>query len=183
MNLFDRFLLALYSLSLIIVLFAAGLVVAGWTTPLDLVQLLLVHTEQRFILEAVIIVFLLISVRFLYQALLHDRQPVQAVVQDTDLGQVRVSLDAIENMVMRVTSQVAGVSEVRPKVKCLPEGISIFVRVILSPETNIPLTSDEIQVKVGNYVSQVAGISVKSIKILVDGVSSEKNAGMPRRLN
>ena len=182
MNLFDRVLLALYSLGIMITLLFAGLVAAGWTTPVIWLRAALQHTDSLIIIGVIVAVFLIVSIKFFLQALSAEKQPLQAVVQETDMGQVRVSVEAIKNMVNRVTSQIKGVRDVKPKVSAFPEGVSIFLRVSVTPETNIPSASDEIQNKVGAYIEDVAGIKVKAVKILVDSVSSETGQSGSRKL-
>ncbi len=183
MKLFDRFLLALYTLGVMAALFAIGLAVAGWTTPVEMFRISLVHYNERLLVGALVIVFLILSVRFFLWALSGEKRVIQAVVHETGLGHVKISVEAIENLAFRAVNQIRGVREVKPRVVCLPEGIHLFIRVKLSPETNIPQTTDEIQARVSDYVSEVAGISLKSVKILVDGIASETKSGTPRKLN
>ncbi len=183
MNLFDRFLLALYTLGVMVVILIIGLAVAGWTTPVELFRIALIHYNERLIIGAVLVVFLIVSIRFFLWALAGERRIIQGVVQETGLGQVKISVEAIENLVHRAVNQIRGVRQVRPRVVCLPEGINLFIRVTLSPEINIPQTTDEIQAKVSDYISEIAGIRLKSVKILVDGISSETRPGATRKLN
>ncbi len=183
MGLFNRLLLLLYSLSIMTALFILGLAVAGWTTPIKLLQTYLTGYNERIIIGVIIAVLLIISIKFFLQALSVEKKPVQAVVHETELGQIRVSVEAIENLIYRVIKQIGGVADIKPRVTCLPEGINIFLRVVLSPEVNIPETSDEIQNRVRDYISEVAGVKVQSVKILVDSITPEVKSGTPRKLN
>lgn len=182
MTYFDRFLLLLYTLGTMIVLFVIGLAVAGWTTPIYLFQVSLSRYDHRIIIGIITVVFLILSIKFFLQSLTRERRLPQAVVHETGIGQVRVSNEAVENMVSRIVNQVRGVREVSPRVIFLPEGINIFIRVVLLPEINIPQTSDEIQNRVTDYMSEVAGIKIKSVKILVENISGETKPGTPRKL-
>lgn len=182
LSIINRLLLLVYTLSIMAALFVIGLAVAGWTAPVDLFQRYLTLESERLVIGIIIVVYLMLSIKFFLQALAGERLPAQAVVHETGLGQVRITSEAVENLVRRVVNQVRGITEVKPRVVCSPEGINIFVRVTLSPETNIPETSDEIQNKVGSYMAEVAGINIKTIKILVDGISSEGKTGAPRKL-
>lgn len=183
MNITDRFLLALYTLAVMAALFVIGLAAAGWTTPVDLFRVYVGHANGRAVVGVVVILLLIVSGKFLLRALSSEKRPHQAIVQETGLGQVRVSVEAIENMVHRVVNQISGVREVKPRVACLPDGVSVFMRISVSPEINIPQTTDQIQGRVGEYIEEVAGIKVHSVKILVDSVSSEAGAGTTRKLS
>lgn len=183
MKFFDRVLLSLYSLGIILILLLAGLSAAGWTTPVEWLRIALLHTNYRLILGVTALVYFALSVRFLFLALSSAKPPAQAVVQETGMGQVRVSVDALENMVRRVTAQIKGVREVNPRVACMPEGVSVFLHVSMAPETNIPGTSDEIQQKVGAYIEEIAGIKVQAVKILVNSISASEISQGARKLN
>lgn len=182
MNYFNRFLLIIYTLGVMAALFVVGLATAGWTTLIDMLQLSLTRYNDRVIIGSVVAVFLLISVRFFLQALPSGARPTHAVVHETSIGQVKISEEAIANIVSRVVNQVKGVKDVSPRVVFSSEGINIFVRVSLLPETHIPQTTDEIQNKLTNYMSEVAGINIKAVKILVESISSELKSGNPRKL-
>lgn len=182
MNLFERFLLLIYTMGIMAAIAIIGFAAAGWTTMIHILQLSLHNYNQRLVMGTVAVVYLLLSIKFFLQALSTPKRISQAVVHESGIGQVRVSAEAVENMVCRVVKQIRGVREVNPRVNFLPEGIIIFIKVALLPEINIPQTSDEIQSKVTNYMSEVAGINIKSVKILVEGISPESKAGIPRKL-
>ena len=182
MRFLDRFFLLLYTLGIMAALFIIGLAAAGWTGPIDQFQRYLLNDTQRSVVAVVVIVYLVLSIKFFLQSLAAEKQPSQAIVHETGLGQVRVTAEAVENLVKRVVIQVRGVREVKPRVICTPEGINVYIRVTLSPETNIPKTSDEIQNNVTNYMDEVAGINIKSVKILVDGIAADVKTGTPRKL-
>lgn len=183
MNYFNRFLLVIYTLGVMAVMFVLGLAALGWTTPLFLLQAYLEQYNNRVIIGTVVVVFLIISIKFFLHALSREASPSQAVVHETGLGQVKVSEEAICNIVVRVVNQVRGVQEVHPRVVFSSDGsISIFVKVSLLPETHIPQTSDEIQNKLTNYMSEVAGVNIKAVKILVENISTEQKPGNPRKL-
>ncbi len=183
MKFFDRVLLSLYSLGVMAVLLIVVLAAAGWTTPVEWFRVAILHVNDRLVIGVAAAVYLLLSIRFLFLALSTEKRPAQAVVQETAMGQVRVSVDALENMVRRVTAQIKGVRDIKPRVACLPEGISVFLHVTMAPETNIPGTSDEIQQKVGAYIEEIAGIKVQAVKILVKSISESDNSQGTRRLN
>lgn len=182
LNYFNRCLMVIYTLGVMAASIVMGLAAAGWTTPIDMLQVSLNRYNDRMIIGTVAAVFLIVSIRFFLHALSSSTQPTQAIVHETNLGQVKVSEEAVANIVTRVVNQVRGVRDVSPRVVFASEGISIFVRVSLLPETHIPQTTDEIQNKLANYMSEVAGINIKAVKILVESISSELKSGTPRKL-
>lgn len=183
MGFFNRFLMVLYTLGIMAALFVFGLAALGWTAPVDFLQISLLHDRNRLIIGSVIIFFLFISMKFFLQALSGPAVSEQAVVKETEIGQIRVSIDALENMVYRVGNQIKGVREIRPRVACFPEGIKILIKAVLLPDVSVPEVTDEIQSRVKHYISEHVGINVATVKILVEDISPEMSKGMPRKLN
>jgi len=183
LKIFDKVLLAFYSLGVMAALFLIGLVAAGWTAPAQIFRIYMAHLNGRTVVGVIVLIYLATSVRFFLMSLSVERRPAQALVHETGMGQVRVSVEAIENMVRRAAGQIKGVRDIRPRVVCLPEGINIFIRVVLAPETNIPEATDQLQRSVADYVSEIAGVNVQTVKILVDSISSETAPGATRKLN
>lgn len=183
MGWFDRTLLAVFSLSIMALSLVVALMAAtARTSPLDWLSVALVHPNIRIYIGLTALVFLLVSLKFLINSIAKKGEPGQAVIHDSALGQVRVTVPALENLVHKVTSQIRGVREVKPRVNCRPEGVDIFVRASVSSDISIPQVSEEIQTRVKEYVTEVAGVSVTNIRILVDNIASDiKSRG--QRLN
>lgn len=183
MNFFDRFLMVLYTLAVMAALFVFGVAVLGWTTPLESLQIYLMQERAKIITGTVILFFLFISMKFFLRALSMEEAPEQAVVKETKMGQIRVSVRALENMVSRVAYQVKGVRDINPRVSCQPEGVKVFIKAELSPDSSVPDVTNEIQVRIKDYITENVGISVESVKILVEDISTEIKQGTTRKLN
>lgn len=97
----------------------------------------------------------------------------QAVVHDTDLGEVRISLDAVENLVRRVARSVKGVRDIRADVVQAPAGLVVDLRGVISPEVSVPEVSAEIQQAVRQYVRRVVGVDVAEVRIRVENIANE----------
>lgn len=182
MKFFDRFLLVVYTLGVMALLLIFGLVSAGWTTPVNLLQIYVLDYSNRLVIGIFILTFALISLKFFLQALSTGHVPAQALIQETDMGQVRVSIEALENLVYRVVMQIRGVRVVKPRVVCRPEGVCVFVRAEVTPDTVIPDTTLEIQNKLQGFIKEYVGVPVHSVKILVDNITENKS-GTSRKLN
>lgn len=183
MNFLDRFLMVIYTLGIMMLLFIAGLAALGWTTPVELLQLSLFYDRDRVIVGSIVVFYLLVSLKFFLQALSGERAPAQAVVRETEMGQIRISVEALENITFKAASQIKGVKDVKPKVACLPDGVKIMVRVVVMPQISVPQVSDEIQATVREYITDTVGIKVLCVKVLVNDISSDISKGMPRKLN
>lgn len=173
MGVLDRMVLTLYTISLAIisflmVLFAAApdwVPVAKW---LDEAR----GTSSRVAIFGAGLAFFLVSVRLIIFAF-SRRGGGQAVVHETALGDVRISLDAVENLVRRVARGVKGVREVRPAVTLANGALVVELRGVISPEVSIPDVSEEIQTAIRSYVKRVVGVEVAEIRLHVDNISNE----------
>ncbi len=183
MGFLDRSLMVIYTLGIMAALFLSGLAALGWTDPLNFLQVSLLYDRDRVIIGSVIVFFLFLSLKFFLQALSRPASPERALVKETKIGQISVSLNALENMSYRVANQVKGVQDIKPKVAYYPEGIKVLIKVVLSPDVSVPEVTDEIQAKVKNYIFEHVGINVAVVKILVEDISSDISKGMPRKLN
>nr|WP_315989158.1 alkaline shock response membrane anchor protein AmaP [Desulforamulus aquiferis] len=102
------------------------------------------------------------------------QQSGKAVVHDYMLGQVKISLQAIENLVKKVVYQVHGVKDVKPRVIQSTGGIGLHIKAVVAPDISIPEVSREIQHRVQEYLAETTGITVTTIKIYVENISSTR---------
>ncbi len=168
----DRILLALYALVLIALFLTVFIVTLGWTAPADRLVLLLENPSGRMAVGIISLVFLAVSIRFLYFGF-RRKYPNKAVIHETPLGEVRVSLGAVENLVKKVTRQIHGVRDVRASVSNTPDGITADIRTWVSPDVSVPEVSEDIQKAVREYVKNVVGVGVLEIRILVENITTE----------
>lgn len=171
MGLFDRIILALYTFILTILSLAVT-VVALKLVPMVWVEQSMQFVYGRWEAAAVGIIFLIISLRLLYFGLVRrDRNKNRAVVVGNALGELRISFAAIESLIFKVANQQAGVKNVQTTIKDGAEGIYITLKLVVSPDINIPDLSSNIQTNVREYLAEIAGVSVKETKVLVENIN------------
>lgn len=98
----------------------------------------------------------------------------RSIVRATGLGEVHVSLRAIQTLARRAAAQVQGIREV--DVDVVPAGagdVSVRVVVMVAPDYSIPELCDEVQARIDQYLRQTAGVSCSQIRVLVRGVARE----------
>lgn len=176
MGIFDRAILTLYTFCLAFISLAFVVAAAGWTVPLDVIQQSLGTANGKWTVGVLGAVFFIVSLRLLYFGF-RRRHAGQTVIHQTPLGEVRVSLDAIESLVRKVVRQVNGVRDVRARASNSPSGIGVVMRVAISPDTSVPEVSDKIQNTVKNYVRNVVGVGVHEVRIFVDNIGDETRKG------
>lgn len=174
MSPFDRILLIIYSLLISIMCLLSLTIVSGWwQQPLYFLWQSPKVYEIQIYLAIFIVVLLLMGLRLLWVAL-NRRQSGKAVVHDYMLGQVRISIITIENLVQKAVQQIPGVKEVKPRVVQNSRGMALHIRAIVTPDISIPEVSREIQQRVQEYLLQTIGITVNDIRVIVDNISNTR---------
>ncbi len=172
MRIFDRVVLAVYTLTLDVLAVIFVLMAFGWRVPLDLVRTSLDNAQGRWLIGLISAFYLAMSFRLIVYAF-RRKYAGQAVVHDTSLGEVRISLDGIENLVRKVARQVQGVREVRGNVQMSPDGLRVSLSITMSPDISIPSVSSEVQSTVKSYVRNVVGVEVAEVRVQVENITAE----------
>lgn len=98
----------------------------------------------------------------------------RSIVRATGLGEIHVSLRAIQTLARRAAAQVQGIREVDVEVHPASAGdVNVRVAVTVAPDHSIPELCDEVQARIDQYLRQTAGVSCGQIRILVRGVARE----------
>lgn len=143
-------------------------------------QALYANSLQTMLSNALIgLVFLLVSLRFIF--LSFQRQPdieysSTTINHTTEVGDVRISVEALEAMAFRTGRQIEGVRELVAKVIPTEIGAKIALKITLNPETNIPDTTDKLQVEVKNYVEAFSGVKIEQVMVVVKDVLQKPSA-------
>lgn len=172
MNPFDRGLMVLYALAGTLTVLVLSAALAGWAWPADLLRNAAEKPGFYETSYALLVIFFLAGIRLAWQGLRSEKR--HAVVLEGPLGQVRITLSAIESLVEKVVLDQKGVREAKAAVEAVPAGLGIRVRVSVAPDINIPQVSEMLQNAVREKALEIAGIEVKDIRISVDHISAQK---------
>ncbi|QAY66245.1 alkaline shock response membrane anchor protein AmaP [Paenibacillus protaetiae] len=170
----DKLLLFIYSIiagALAVVLVCLGL---DWITESGVNETAssFYSTEPAQITITVVgIVLFLISLRFFIFSL-HRSGPSSApsIDQHTDFGDIRISLDTIENLALKAASRQRGVKDLRARIHAADAGLDIVLRVVVDGETAIPALTEEMQRSVKQYVEETAGIPVTNVSVFIANI-------------
>lgn len=177
MGIIDRIVLTVYTLSLA---FISGLMivvsVSKWASPQVWLADAMGSPRGRLVLGLVGAAFFAVSVRLIVFAFTR-RGGGQPVVHETQFGDVRISLDAVENLVRKVARSVKGVRDVKAVVTHGKDGLSAVLKGTISPEVSIPEVSEEIQSSVRQYVKRVVGVEMAEVRLEVDNIASDGRRG------
>lgn len=175
MGVFDRIILTIYTFALTFLSAAFVALAAGWLTPLDRIRTVLGDPNGRWAIGLTGSIFFVASVRLLYFGF-RRRATGRAVVHDTDLGEVRISLEAVENLIARVARHQRGVREARPLVAIAEGRISAYLRIWVAPDVHIPELTGSLQREIVRQVGAVMGAEVSDVRIDVINVSEPRRS-------
>lgn len=173
MGILDQLILTLYTISLAIISFLmvvfslapAWVPLEQWLEQAD-------STGGRVTIGLIGLAFLAASVRLIVFAFTRKGRG-QAVVHETAMGDIRISMDAVENLVRKVARGVKGVRDVKAVVELGPNGLVTSLTGVIGPEVSIPEVSEEIQNAVKSYVRRVVGVDVAEVRIRVENISTD----------
>jgi uncharacterized alkaline shock family protein YloU len=169
----DRVVLSLYALALTVVSFLFLLASFGWNAPMHLIMETLETPSGRSTVGIISGFLFLAGIRFIYYGF--KRSPVQAVIHNTGIGEVQISLVAVKNLVTRVAARIPGVREVRANVRLnqLATGILVFLELKVAVDANLPDLADKVQKATASYVKDIVGVEVDSVKVSVSDIGLE----------
>lgn len=181
MNIFFRILLTIYAFCLALISAAVMLITIRTDYFASITGFLQseIFTDSvqgpRIAVFIAAFVFFILSLAFLFSGVRTNKDK-KAVSKHTNIGEIRISLNSIENIALTASRRVNGVRDTKAYVKRIEDTVDITVRIVVMPDTGIPAISMEIQDRVKRTVEENAGIAVESVKVLVDSIYSGNNA-------
>ncbi|MGE4271601.1 MAG: alkaline shock response membrane anchor protein AmaP [Desulfitobacterium sp.] len=85
----------------------------------------------------------------------------------SQLGEVRITVDALGDIIVRSALNKNGVRLVKPLIKQREDGLEIFLDCQFNPEAAIPEVSEQLQAQVKEDIERYTGIKVAEVKVLV----------------
>ncbi|GKU79650.1 alkaline shock response membrane anchor protein AmaP [Paenibacillus sp. L3-i20] len=169
----DKLLLFLYSIVIGIVSVFMISLGFGWITDTMMVDLLGDFYRQESISLTVgvtgIILFL-VSARFFIVSLQRNSASTQSIDQRTEFGDIRISIETIENLALKVAVKQRGVKDIKARVRATDAGLEIVLRAIIDGEHAIPVLTEEIQRAVKESIEEITGIPVTNVAVFVANV-------------
>lgn len=175
MRVVDKLLLFLYSLAIGVVSVFMICLGFGWITKSLLSNWLTQFYEFKsiaFSFGIAGIILLLVSFRFFIVSLSRGAANAQSIDQRTEFGDIRISIETIENLALKAASRQRGVKELRARVRATDAGLEIVLRAVIDGENQIPVLTEEIQRAVKEHVEDITGIPVINVAVFVANVVS-----------
>ncbi|MBP2653004.1 MAG: hypothetical protein H6Q73_573 [Firmicutes bacterium] len=177
MGIFDRIILTIYTIML--ALLSLGVIVIS--LPLRLIPLELIGTSILSVYghwEASLAgaVFFLVSIRLLLAGIRSRRNENNTIVHHNELGDVHISITAVENLVEKVARHVRGVRDVKVSAKHTTNGLRVNLKATVSPDTHIPTITAEMQQKIFDNIKNTIGVELADMRVIVENISNDFKA-------
>ncbi|BAD40836.1 alkaline shock response membrane anchor protein AmaP [Symbiobacterium thermophilum] len=181
MGIIDRVVLSIYTFSLAII---SGLMVLlaiapEWIPVHIWLQDLLLTGRGRVVLGLVGSAFFVVSVRLIVFAF-SSQGGGRPVIYETSMGEVHISLGAVESLVKKTARSVKGVRDMKAVITHAEDGLHAHLTGTVSPEVSIPEVSEEIQSAVRQYVRRVVGVEMAEVRIDIENIATDSRT---RRLD
>lgn len=170
MTLFDRLMLTIYTFCLTIFSIFA-ILISLRVLPVDFCWTTFKGIYGRWETGLTGLVFLIVSLKFLLSGIKGNKYN-QMLISTTSLGEISISLVAIENTVIKTVKEIIGVKDVEVKIRNYSDGIRLILKLNIIPDVNIPEITTEIQKNVKEYVETTTGIKIKEIKVLIGNIAT-----------
>ncbi|MCR8659291.1 alkaline shock response membrane anchor protein AmaP [Paenibacillus endoradicis] len=169
----DKLLLFLYSIVIGIISVVFACVGFAWineSLSIDFIETLYSNSNYLIALAIVGIVLFLISLRFFVVSLSRSTVSSQSVDQRTEYGDIRISIETMENLALKAAMKIRGVKDLKARVKATDTGMDIVLRTVVDGEVSIPQLTEEIQISVKNYLEEITGIPVTNVSVYIANI-------------
>ncbi|MBB6730522.1 alkaline shock response membrane anchor protein AmaP [Cohnella zeiphila] len=114
---------------------------------------------------------LLVSLRFFIVSVKRNGSSAPSINQKTDHGDIRISVETMENIALKAASRTRGVKDLRARVMAGDAGLRISIRAFVDGETSIPALSEEMQKTVSEQIEETTGIPVAEVSVYIANVT------------
>jgi uncharacterized alkaline shock family protein YloU len=116
------------------------------------------------------IVILLVSLRFFIVSVRRSGSSAPSINQRTEHGDIRISVETVENLALKAASRTRGVKDLKARVRVTESGLEILIRAFIDGEGSIPALSEEMQRTVSQQIEEATGIPVSEVSVYIANV-------------
>ncbi len=110
---------------------------------------------------------------YLFAMAFRSRATNETVQYTTPMGDVRISIQAIEDLALRAARKIRGVRDADIYVKRTDSGMALIVRIGVAPDVSIPEVSNELRTKLGSYIRETAGMDIADVEVTIRKIAAD----------
>jgi len=173
MKVVDRLILFITSFFLMIMTLFIALAGVGLFDQLLIDDMISQYLNNSDVKTSILVISLLLFLMSSYIiAKSVQRKEVSPISKRSEIGEIKISMDTLENLVIKTTSRIKGVRELKARVKPDEQSkISVIVKIVFDGETPIPQITKEIQDTVKEKLEQITGLSVGQVHVVISNIS------------
>ena len=182
MRFFHRFCLWLFTILFLFLMFIIGTYAFGWL-PESYLMNFVSNIYNNINAGFVALLFFLFGI-WLLQSFIVENRSDQTIIQENEMGKVRISLAAVKGMVEQVVHEQTGVTEVKSRFKLHRQVFTIFLKVSVTAEAHIPTLSSQVSTLVKERLWNMAGLQVEDVLVTINEVETieKKRSGSSVRV-
>ena len=173
MNIMFRCLLTVYTFCITLFSVIAMIVTLRPVTFKNMVLFLqnsvLYYNKYTILFFVIELFFFCVSVVFLLSGI-RDNKSKRLITSKTELGEIRISIDTIESIVLGTVKKIQLIKESKVYVENRDGKLIVLVKMIVMLDANIPALVLEVQEKAKKAIENNTGLKVEEIQVLVDDV-------------
>ncbi len=113
---------------------------------------------------------------WLLQSLFIFKPAVQNIVQQTEMGEIRISVVAIKGLVEQIVLEQSGIKDVKSKFDIRDDNFNIYLKLSVNSEAHIPALNQTVGEQVKERLLTMVGLHVGDVKLLVDEIETVKKS-------
>lgn len=164
-----RVVLFCYNLLILAIAVAAMYLAVGKNDLISATQAFLTSSTNQIILGAGAAVVIALTILVMINLLKGEsKSPANVVINSSLNGQVYITVAAIKTIITKAVKKVDGVKETRSSVSNGPDGVVIYLHMMINPEISVPEMSQNVQTIVKQDLETIGGLTVSQVRVLID---------------
>lgn len=168
MNLWYRFILFIMAILFIFTSLLLSLYCFGLAEP-EMIPELVFSLYQQWELGILFFIAFIAGCWVIYP--FFSRVKNTTLINRSELGEVEITLEALDNLVNTIALEQDGIVAISNRLSTEDDGLTIYLKAKILPSKTIPEITNSLQELVKSYIEDTTGVTVSSIKVLVEDVS------------
>ncbi|MGI6144184.1 MAG: alkaline shock response membrane anchor protein AmaP [Clostridia bacterium] len=165
-----KFTVGILSLGYIIASILFILISFGWFVPIEAFKQFLIELNNRWILGLTSFLVLIFALNLFINSV-RVKPDKHTSIHKTALGQIDLSISALEQLIFKAAKKISGIHEVHPVLKVVDNKLVVLLKVQVNPDYNIPQITAELQHAIKDYLLQTSGTSIEEVKVQVTKIN------------